>query len=57
MLDAELANRNIPDREVSRALLSLVARHATDMRLLLNILNEYTVFAQRLLWVKHRHRT
>lgn len=53
VLDKELAQRNIPADTVSRALLSLVARHATDMRLLLNILNEFTVYAQRLLWVPH----
>ncbi|WP_396137026.1 YobI family P-loop NTPase [Blastococcus goldschmidtiae] len=53
VLDKALAQRNIPADTVSRALLSLVARHATDMRLLLNILNEFTVYAQRLLWVSH----
>lgn len=53
VLDKELAKRNIPTGTVSRTLLSLVARHATDMRLLLNILNEFTVYAQRLLWVPH----
>ncbi|MBX5333911.1 hypothetical protein HQO90_23200, partial [Rhodococcus fascians] len=51
VLDNELAQRNIPAGTVSRALLSLVARHATDMRLLSNILNEFIVYAQRLLWV------
>ncbi|WP_143466530.1 hypothetical protein [Lentzea kentuckyensis] len=34
---------------VDRRLVALVARHATDMRLLQNICNEYLVFAQRLL--------
>lgn len=34
---------------VDRELVSLVARHATDMRLLINICNEYQVFAEKLL--------
>ncbi len=51
VLEAELSHRQIPPGTISKALLSLVARHATDMRLLLNILNEFTVFAQKLLWV------
>jgi hypothetical protein len=34
---------------VDRALVELVAKHATDMRLLVNIRNEYLVFAERLL--------
>ncbi|SFO06761.1 hypothetical protein [Amycolatopsis rubida] len=34
---------------VQRALIETVARHATDMRLLVNISNEYLVFADRLL--------
>lgn len=37
---------------IDRELLDLVARHATDMRLLINICNEFVVFAQRLLWIK-----
>lgn len=53
VLDNELAQRKIPGDTVSRALLALVARHTTDMRLMLNILNEFTVYAQRLLWVPH----
>ncbi|WP_434081340.1 hypothetical protein [Sanguibacter sp. Z1732] len=53
VLEGELAKRSIPTGTVSRALLSLVARYVTDMRLLLNILNEFTVYAQRLLWVNH----
>jgi hypothetical protein len=35
---------------IDRPLVELVARHATDMRLLLNMRNEYLVFAERLLW-------
>ncbi len=34
---------------IERPLVSVIARHATDMRLLLNIRNEYLVFAERLL--------
>jgi hypothetical protein len=38
---------------VTRPLLDLVARHTTDMRLLINICNEFVVFAEHLLWVKN----
>jgi hypothetical protein len=34
---------------IDRALVELVAKHATDMRLLVNMRNEYLVFAERLL--------
>ena len=34
---------------IERSLLELVAKHATDMRLLMNMRNEYLVFAERLL--------
>ncbi|WP_173130507.1 hypothetical protein [Kibdelosporangium persicum] len=34
---------------IDRSLVTLVAQHATDMRLLRNICNEYAVFAERLL--------
>jgi len=34
---------------IDRRLVNLVAQHATDMRLLLNMRNEYLVFAERLL--------
>mgnify|MGYP000976470938 CR=1 FL=1 len=37
---------------VSRPLLDLVARYTTDMRLMLNICNEFAVFVERLLWSK-----
>lgn len=36
---------------VKRPLLDLVARHTTDMRLLINICNEFAVFGEHLLWV------
>lgn len=35
--------------DIARPLVELVAKHATDMRLLLNMRNEYLVFAERLL--------
>lgn len=35
---------------VSRPLLDLVARYTTDMRLMINICNEFAVFVERLLW-------
>ncbi|BCW70688.1 hypothetical protein NicSoilB8_17320 [Arthrobacter sp. NicSoilB8] len=38
---------------VKRPLLDLVARHTTDMRLLINICNEFVVFAEHLLWVEN----
>ncbi|MBF4459473.1 hypothetical protein [Pseudoclavibacter sp. VKM Ac-2867] len=38
---------------VSRGLIDLVARHTTDMRLLINIRNEFLVFAERLLWCEN----
>ncbi|WP_431785186.1 hypothetical protein [Microbacterium maritypicum] len=41
----------IPKDFVSRPLMDLVARHATDMRLLINICNEFAVYVERLLWV------
>lgn len=34
---------------IERPLVELVAKHATDMRLLMNVRNEYLVFAERLL--------
>lgn len=44
----------LEDDLVSRRLLDLVARHTTDMRLLINICNEFAVFAEQLLWVNNR---
>lgn len=44
------------DKKVSRGLLDIVARHATDMRLLLNIRNEFVVFAMKLLWIRSEDR-
>lgn len=52
LLSTALDELNLPaGTEISRELLDLVARHATDMRLLINVCNEFVVFAQRLLWV------
>lgn len=42
-----LADAMITD--IDRSLVDLVAQHATDMRLLVNMRNEYLVFAERLL--------
>lgn len=52
LLVGALRDLGFPDETVPRRLLDLVARHATDMRLLLNICNEFVVFSERLLWVK-----
>lgn len=38
---------------VSRQLLDLIARHTTDMRLMINICNEFAVFAEHLLWTEN----
>ncbi|PCC37289.1 hypothetical protein CIK74_01345 [Glutamicibacter sp. BW77] len=38
---------------VSRPLLDLVAQHTTDMRLMINICNEFAVFVERLLWTEN----
>ncbi|WP_435830195.1 hypothetical protein [Saccharopolyspora shandongensis] len=49
LVDA-LKRLGLPDDVVRRPLLDLVARHTTDMRLLLNICNEFAVFSEHLLW-------
>lgn len=54
LLAQEMEERRIPKGTVQRPLLSLVARHTTDMRLLLNILNEFVVYAERLLWATYQ---
>lgn len=41
--------RDVGAHDVERGLVELVARHATDMRLLWNMRNEYLVYAERLL--------
>ena len=44
------------ETRISRGLLDLVARHVTDMRLMINICNEFAVFAERLLWIPGQDR-
>ena len=45
-----LASLDFAEDFVSRPLLDLVARYMTDMRLMINICNEFAVFVERLLW-------
>ena len=48
----ELGKLGLPDDvQIDRGLIDIVARHTTDMRLMLNIGNEFVVYAERLLWV------
>lgn len=47
LLDQALADAGVTG--IDKRLVGVVARHATDMRLLRNICNEYVVFAERLL--------
>ncbi|MFB2573028.1 P-loop NTPase fold protein [Micrococcus sp. IITD107] len=57
LLSTEMEVAKLPQgTEISRGLLDIVARHATDMRLLLNIRNEFVVFAEKLLWIKKEDR-
>lgn len=49
-LSDALEELGFPKEFVSRQLLDLVARHTTDMRLMINICNEFAVFVERLLW-------
>lgn len=52
LLNEELGKLGLSkEHQISRRLITLVARYITDMRLLKNIRNEFVVFAQRLLWV------
>lgn len=53
-LVTELGKLGLPDgegAEIDRGLIDIVARHTTDMRLMINIGNEFVVYAERLLWV------
>lgn len=52
-LSDALTALGLPKDFVSRPLLDLVARHTTDMRLMINICNEFAVFVERLLWSKN----
>ncbi|MEU4360410.1 hypothetical protein [Promicromonospora sp. NPDC023987] len=45
-----LKSLNLREDVVSRPLVDLVARHTTDMRLMINICNEFAVFAEHLFW-------
>ncbi|MDN5547474.1 MAG: hypothetical protein L0H03_19635, partial [Rhodococcus sp. (in: high G+C Gram-positive bacteria)] len=57
LLSTALAELNMPAKtKISRNLLDLVARHVTDMRLMINICNEFAVFAERLLWIPSKDR-
>lgn len=57
LLSAAVAELNMPEKtRISRGLLDLVARHVTDMRLMINICNEFAVFAERLLWIPDQDR-
>ena len=57
LLSAAVAELNMPEEtRISRGLLDLVARHVTDMRLMINICNEFAVFAERLLWIPGQDR-
>lgn len=50
----ELEKLNLPEEEgakIDRGLIDTVARHTTDMRLMINIGNEFVVYAERLLWI------
>lgn len=51
LLSDALKSVGLPeDVQVGRVLVDLVARHTTDMRLMINICNEFAVFGQKLLW-------
>lgn len=52
-LSDALGELGFPKDFVSRRLLDLVARHTTDMRLMINICNEFAVFVERLLWIEN----
>ncbi len=52
-LSDALRELGLPKDFVSRRLLDLVARHTTDMRLMINICNEFAVFVERLFWIEY----
>lgn len=52
-LAGALVSLGFEDGLVSRPLLDLIARHTTDMRLMINICNEFAVFAEHLLWTEN----
>lgn len=51
----ELGELKLP-AEFDHALIDIVARHTTDMRLMINIGNEFVVYAEQLLWVEGSKR-
>lgn len=51
----ELAKLDLPEgSHIDHGLIDIVARHTTDMRLMINIGNEFIVYAERLLWVEEK---
>ncbi|MET4053154.1 hypothetical protein ABID81_002529 [Frigoribacterium sp. PvP054] len=55
----ELEKLMLPEEEsakVDRGLIDIVARHTTDMRLMINIGNEFVVYAERMLWIDDAKR-
>lgn len=53
----ELERLALPEGiKIDRGLIDIVARHTTDMRLMINIGNEFVVYAERLLWVEESKR-
>jgi hypothetical protein len=55
LLDAALIRLELSKEDsISRPLLDLVSRHTTDMRLMINMVNEFVVYAEALLWIKNK---
>lgn len=54
----ELEKLKLPEEgaKIDRGLIDTVARHTTDMRLMINIGNEFVVYAERLLWIDDAKR-
>lgn len=53
----ELERLELPEGiKIDRGLIDIVARHTTDMRLMINIGNEFVVYAERLLWIEKSKR-
>lgn len=46
----------LPATDINHGLIDIVARHTTDMRLMVNIGNEFVVYAERLLWITEENR-
>lgn len=57
LLTKVLVDLKLPQgTDISREVRDVIARYTTDMRLLLNICNEFVVFAERLLWIAKQNR-